>query len=132
MKYLLDTTACIDVLRGRKDVITTLKEKSPEDCALSVIAYYALLSGAQKCTHPDREQAKIDHFINAIHFLPFDRPAARESARIRFALENQGNRIGAYDTLIAGHAVAGNLIVVTSNVSEFIRVDSLIVEDWRT
>jgi tRNA(fMet)-specific endonuclease VapC len=40
--------------------------------------------------------------------------------------------IGAYDLLIAGHARSRGLIVVTSNLGEFERVDGLRTEDWLT
>jgi hypothetical protein len=38
--------------------------------------------------------------------------------------------IGAYDVLIAGHARSRGLQIVTSNLSEFRRVDGLMSEDW--
>jgi predicted nucleic acid-binding protein len=39
--------------------------------------------------------------------------------------------IGAYDVLIAGQAVARNLILVTHNAKEFGRVPGLRLEDWQ-
>lgn len=132
MKYLLDTNACIDLLRGRDDVIARVREVAPNECALSIISYFELVSGVERCAHPDREREKVDRLAETIHFLAFDRRAATESARIRYQLEVRGEKIGAYDTLIAGHALSRRLIVVTGNVSEFSRVDSLAVENWRS
>jgi tRNA(fMet)-specific endonuclease VapC len=39
--------------------------------------------------------------------------------------------IGPYDVLIAGQAVARDMVLVTSNTSEFARVPGLRMEDWR-
>ena len=55
-------------------------------------------------------------------------PAA--AGEIRAELERQGQRIGEYDTLIAGQAFSRNLILVTANTREFARVKGLTVEDW--
>ncbi len=43
----------------------------------------------------------------------------------------KGKQIGAYDVLIAAIAISENLILVTSNEKEFLRVESLIIENWR-
>jgi predicted nucleic acid-binding protein len=44
----------------------------------------------------------------------------------------QGQMIGPYDVLIAGHAIATGLALVTDNTTEFLRVPGLRVENWRT
>jgi len=38
--------------------------------------------------------------------------------------------IGAYDMLIAGQALARDLVLVTNNIREFDRVPGLKAEDW--
>jgi len=59
-----------------------------------------------------------------------DYAAAELSAVIRADLEVRGERIGAYDTLIAGMALSRGCVVATHNVREFGRVAGLRVEDW--
>ena len=39
--------------------------------------------------------------------------------------------IGPYDILLAGQALARDLILVTNNIREFRRVKGLKLEDWR-
>ena len=60
--------------------------------------------------------------------LPFDSAAAREHARLRFAIRAQ--RISDHDLIIASVAVSRGLTLVTGNVREFSRVPGLAVEDW--
>jgi tRNA(fMet)-specific endonuclease VapC len=62
--------------------------------------------------------------------VTFEREDARMSGEIRAALASKGRPIVPYDVLIAGQAKARNLVLVTSNISEFERVDGLRVEDW--
>lgn len=50
--------------------------------------------------------------------------------KIRAYLEKQGTPIGPLDTLIASHAVSENMVLVTHNMKEFLRVPELIVENW--
>ena len=69
-------------------------------------------------------------FLSPITILDFDEKAAEEYGRIRAELEKKGTPIGPMDTLIAGHAKAEGLILVTNNTREFNRVADLMVEDW--
>ncbi len=44
--------------------------------------------------------------------------------------ERKGTPIGPLDTLIAAHAKALGMILVTNNTGEFARVEGLNLEDW--
>ena len=55
---------------------------------------------------------------------------AHAAGEVRIELKRRGNRIGEYDTLIAGQAFSSNLIPVTANSREFERVKGLVVKDW--
>jgi tRNA(fMet)-specific endonuclease VapC len=67
---------------------------------------------------------------NAVEILDYTERDAQAAGEIRAELERQGQRIGEYDTLIAGQAFSRNLILVTANTREFDRVKGLIVENW--
>jgi tRNA(fMet)-specific endonuclease VapC len=71
--------------------------------------------------------------VDALQFvvLEFDREDARRAGEIRALLASRGSMIGPYDVLIAGQAVARDMILVTSNTNEFARVPDLRMEDWR-
>jgi tRNA(fMet)-specific endonuclease VapC len=84
-----------------------------------------------KCVNPAKERSKVDLLLSVLSELPFDADAAREAARIRATLESQGSMIGPYDVLLAGHAIAADLTLVTDNTREFTRVARLAVENWK-
>lgn len=90
MRYLLDTNACIEVMRNHAKVVQRLSAVSPGDCAISTITSYELYTGVEKCSQPDRERAKVDLLLKTVQQLEFAAGAAREAARIRAALESQG------------------------------------------
>jgi tRNA(fMet)-specific endonuclease VapC len=73
----------------------------------------------------------LEAFFSVVATLPFEEADARAAAAIRASLKSRGRRIGAYDVLIAGTAVARGLVVVTSNLDEFERVSALQIENWR-
>ena len=69
-------------------------------------------------------------FLSPISVLDFDTYATEEYGKIRADLERKGTPIGPMDMLIAAHAKAEDLILVTNNTREFERVEDLEVEDW--
>jgi tRNA(fMet)-specific endonuclease VapC len=119
-------------MRGNKNVIKRLGSSTPSDCTISTITTFELLTGVQKCRDPQAEEVKIKLLMGSVSVLGFDAAAALQAAIIRGKLEVQGRTIGPYDLLLAGQAVASNLILVTSNLNEFNRVDRVKIEDWTT
>lgn len=63
--------------------------------------------------------------------LEFGKDDAREAGRVRAFLVGKGTPIGPYDVLVAGQAVARNMILVTHNGAEFRRVPRLRIGDWQ-
>ncbi len=52
------------------------------------------------------------------------------SADIYANLRNKGTPIDDIDILIAGIAIANNLIIVTNNLRDFEKIESLEIQDW--
>jgi tRNA(fMet)-specific endonuclease VapC len=71
-------------------------------------------------------------FCNSFQLATLDYTAAERSSVVRGRLEGRGERIGAYDVLIAGIALSRECILATHNVREFGRVKGLRIEDWTT
>jgi tRNA(fMet)-specific endonuclease VapC len=68
--------------------------------------------------------------LEPLTVLPFGSAAASVYGEIRADLQSKGTPIGPLDMLIAGHAKAEELILVTNNVREFERVPGLEIENW--
>lgn len=129
VRYLLDTDAVVDVLRGRHRVAERLAQISPEDVAVSAMTLGELLYGSLCSADAPRSEREVRRFVDAIRVIPFGRNASAAHARIRYALRQRN--IGPNDLVIAATAVSARAIVVTANVGEFSRVEGLGVENWR-
>ncbi len=78
-----------------------------------------------------RHAALVDAFLARLSaILPWERSAAEEATRIRKELAKAGTPIGGNDTMIAGHALAVECVLITNNMREFSRVKGLRAEDW--
>ena len=131
MIFLLDTNACITLLRQRDQrLIARWQSVKPTDIVLCSITVYELRYGAQRTSDPAREHAKLDLFLSPFTSLPFDDQCARRCAEVRAELEAAGNIIGPHDLQIAAIALQHGLTLVTHNSREFTRVAGLKLEDW--
>ena len=130
MRYLLDTNTCISAMRHEPAVVRRLESVAPDDCVISSITGYELFTGVAKCSNASREAAKVQALLHAVHVLPFDLTAAQRAAAVRADIESRGCPIGPYDVLLAGHAIATGLTLVSANTTEFNRVAGLLLEDW--
>ncbi len=131
MRFLLDTNACIDLLRGVPAVVKRLGELTPADCAISAISSFELFAGVAGARDPAKESAKVSKLLEVIEELPFEAEAARRAGALRAELDAARTPIGPYDLLIAAHALAIDLVLVTANSSDFGRVAGLSLETWR-
>lgn len=128
MRYLLDTNIVIAWrVRGNPQVVRRLGAQRAE-VALSVVVMHELIFGAYNSSRVVENLAEIDKI--QLPVLPFSEEDARAAAEIRAVLRRAGTPIGPYDLLIAGQALARNMVLITNNTAEFERVDGLCLEDW--
>ena len=130
LRYMLDTDLCIRVLRDRPRQVRERFNREADGLCISSVVLMELLHGAEKSARVEHHRRIVEDFAARLDVAPFDAPAAAHAAEIRAELERRGQRIGAYDLQIAGHARSMGLIVVTGNLNEFRRVDGLRAEDW--
>ena len=132
MRYMLDTNVCIDLIHGkRQSVIDRIREHTADGLCISSITLAELEHGVEKSAYREKNRVALLKMLTIFKVIPFDDTAAEEYGRIRANLERRSMQIGPLDLLIAAHAKAEELILVTNNVREFARVDGLAVEDWR-
>jgi tRNA(fMet)-specific endonuclease VapC len=131
MKYLIDTNICIYIMNNRPtDVIQKFKKVHLGEIGVSTITISELQYGVAKSQRRTRNQIRLNEFIAPLETLPYDRAAAKTYGAIRYQLEKSGQPIGPLDLLIAAQAMSQNLIIVTNNDKEFVRIRKLKVENW--
>jgi tRNA(fMet)-specific endonuclease VapC len=128
VRWLLDTSAVIEVLRGNAAVVARLRERAPGDVGVSAVVMHELFYGAYRSARVEANVARVDGLRFAV--AAFEREDARAAGAVRAGLAAAGAGIGPYDVLIAGQALARGAVLVTHNLREFGRVEGLRVEDW--
>ena len=132
--YMLDTNICSFIMRERPmTVLTRLQSATERQTAIviSVVTYYEILLGTIGRKASPRHAVLAEAFVARLSaILPWDREAADQAARVHRDLTAKGTPIGGADTMIAGHALAADCVLVTNNVREFARVRGLRIEDW--
>ena len=122
MKYLIDANSVIYLFAGNHPKLSRRVEQTAQgDIGLSTIVFAELLMGLAQGKPPSPEA--LDDLPRQMPLIAFDEDAARAYARIPF-------RRARFDHLLAGHALALNLPIITANPKDFADVPRLHVEDW--
>lgn len=120
--FLIDANIAICALRDSGSAASRRIEMcAPGSVVTSSIVYAEILRG-----FPIGEPIPHDALyalFDLIPVLPFDKAAADAYRRVPF-------RRGTFDRLIAAHALALDLVLVTNNERDFADVPGLRVENW--
>ncbi len=131
LKYLLDTNILSDLIKNPAGAaakrIAILE--SEETCCTSVIVACELRYGALKKDSSSLTN-RVNQLLDSIAVLSLEADVESEYAALRVSLEQAGTPIGSNDLLIASHALAADLTLVTANEREFSRVPGLNMENW--
>ena len=127
---MLDADVCIFVMRERSPSLRERFRSAADQLCISSVTLGELLYGAEKSTQRLRNLDVVEGFSARLEVLPFAEKAAAHYGQIRAQLEGAGQRAGAYDMMIGGHARSEALVMVTNNVREFERMQGLRVENW--
>jgi tRNA(fMet)-specific endonuclease VapC len=146
MHYMLDSDTLILMIRGhkaserrparreraRKLVARCRREQALGNIVgISAITVSELEYGARNSERYDEEIATVQQILTPFELLDFDSlDCAFHYGRIRRDLERAGQSIGAMDLLIAAHALALSMTLVSDNQSHFQRVSGLKTVRW--
>lgn len=129
--YLLDTNACIRILRNTsRPLIDRFQRHDRSEIKLCSVVKAELFYGAQRSKRKEDNLLLLQYFFATLESLPFDDASADHYGRIRVELERAGLTIGPNDLMIASIARASGLVLVTHNMDEYSRVSDLRIEDW--
>jgi len=131
--YLLDTNICIFIMNKKPaSVLKKLEQMITQHhkIYLSSISVAELQYGVYHSQSIERNRIALVEFLAPFEILDFNDMDAEVFGKIRADLKKQGKIIGPYDMLIAAQALSRKLILVTNNIDEFRRIQSLKIEDW--
>jgi len=130
IRYLLDTKTASYVIKGNFPRVRERLLKIPmAEVGISVVTEAELRFGVARRPESTRLKEVVGEFLLRVEVLPWNSEAAKNYAHIRAAIEKQGEPMGNLDVMIAAHAVAAAVVLVTHD-HVFRRVKGLKVEDW--
>jgi len=131
MKWMLDTDACIAIIkREPQKALRKLQGKSIGQVGISSVTLSELTFGAEASARPEQNLEALREFLFPLEITPYDETCAFRYGSVRAKLKKKGRPIGSLDTMIAAHALALDVILVTHNTREFGQVEGLQLQDW--
>jgi tRNA(fMet)-specific endonuclease VapC len=128
---MLDTNICIYLIKRQpRKVIDKFQEIALGEIAISSVTVAEMMYGVAKSQHQDKNKVALESFLAPLEIVDFGFKAAQYFGIVRAHLEKIGAPIGAYDLMIAAHALSLGLMLITNNEREFQRIPDLIVENW--
>jgi tRNA(fMet)-specific endonuclease VapC len=127
---MLDTNTCIYLMKHQPvEVAARFAQCYVGEVVMSVVTTAELECGVS-CSgeNEDRNRRALDALLEDIPPVPLDREAARAYGPIRLATRNKTR--DALDKLIAAHAAALDVTLVTNNEADFAGYPGLRVENW--
>ena len=132
--YMLNTNTCSFLIRKKPEYLLDKLQKiviSGHQVVISSITYAELRFGAINKKASPKMPGIVTEFVERLdEVLSWDKKAVEASTRINKNFESIGTPISHNDILIAGHCISIDAILVTDNVREFKRVESLMFENW--
>jgi hypothetical protein len=115
---VLDTSYLIDFFKNEE-----LKSLIPdnEKPTVTVISYYEIMAGIQRLKFP-KEEKFFRHFFSDIEILEFTLPAADIASGIGARMAATGNRVNAFDILIAGIALFHHAGAIITADADFVEI----------
>ena len=129
-RYLLDTNTVSYAIKGEPRAVRShLKSIAKSEVALSVFTQAELLYGL--ACKPDATQLRhdVEGFLLSFQILPWNSAVASSYGELRAAQKRRGRPLSHEDLMIASHALALGLTLVTHDAA-FSFVDGLKTEDW--
>lgn len=129
----LDTNVMVDLINGRRPQVRQRYDEAVargDQIVTCAIAAYELIYGALISGRPEVQRAAADRLLKNVDIVDWSFEDGIAAAQIRRGLRRRGTSIGEHDLLIAGQAINRGWSVVSANLREFLRVDTLDVFDW--
>ncbi|KQY19378.1 transcriptional regulator [Rhizobium sp. Root483D2] len=127
---MLDTNIVSHMIRVPEGaVVSRVRDVGSDTLCVSALVASELRYGAVK-RGSERLSSLVESTLERLDIIAYEAAAAVHYAEIRDQLSRSGNLIGPMDMLIAAHARALELVLVTDNTREFSRVEGLTIENW--
>src|SRR6266446_2680881 len=131
LRFMLDTNSVSYALRGNPPSVREHLRRVPmAQVCVSSITEDELLFGLALKPQDTKLAELVNKFIMGVRVLPFDSAAAKAYSDLCSASWKRGHPLAAMDMLVAAHAFASGLTLVTSDRSFRSLRPRLRLADW--
>ena len=128
-RYMLDTNICIYLMKHQPpEVAMRFATCRAGEVVISAVTLAELEYGVLCSENRERNRKALDALLEDIRVAAFEQGAAQAYALVRQATHKR-NR-DALDKLIAAHAIALEVVLVTNNEQDFQNYPNLKIENW--
>lgn len=129
---IVDTSFIIDLIRGDDAAIEKAKELEEENgvLKLSAATVFELYTGVARSDKPSDEKEKVLRTIGSKQVVEADHRTMEKGGRIHGNLINKGQRVGAFDCIIAATAQLQEEELLTGNEEDFERIPMLDIRTY--
>ena len=130
-EFLLDTEAASRLMQAERTAVTNMRRSGAKAVSISSVTMAELLYGARLREDNPSVMAAVRAFLARISIQPWDAEAAEAHARTRVRAKRLGRSAGAFDIMIAAHADALGVTLVTSDAAiKNLKIDGLKIVSW--
>jgi tRNA(fMet)-specific endonuclease VapC len=129
-KFMLDTTMCIYLMKhhppevGQRFSQCYFGEVVISAISLAELEYGVACSGDNQA----RNTLALASLLEDLSVAPFERTAAKAYGPVRLAARERSK--DAMNKMIAAHAIALDVTLITNNMADFTRYPGLLLDNW--
>ena len=127
-RYLIDTSACIAIIKGNRHVQKKVLDVGRHNCYVSEMTIAELYYGATK-SGQEKHFEDVQNILKIFEIVPIF-TSLRTYGQIKTLLEQKGQRIDEMDLLIGSTAIYNHMTIVTHNIKHLGRIPNIRIEDW--
>jgi tRNA(fMet)-specific endonuclease VapC len=129
--FLLDTDTASRLFRAERATVNAMRKSGASSISISTVTQSELLYGARLRSDTPALMSAVQAFIGRVTIHPWDMDAAEQHAEVRATAKARGRSAGAFDIMIAAHALALGATLVTSDKAiANLKIDGLTVVSW--
>jgi tRNA(fMet)-specific endonuclease VapC len=130
-EFLLGTEAASRLMRAERSVVSHLRQSGAKAVSISGVTMAELVYGARLRDNNPSVMSAVRAFLARILIHAWDEAAAEAHARIRIQAKRLGRSAGTFDIMIAAHADALGVTLVTNDAAiKNLAIGGLKIVSW--